>query len=103
MQVLENITQFANSHFSQNGRFIQSQSCFVTQQYSLHYLQQSLSSFLSELLEFGLSTTFLKLFFLCLAFSFFSWMTGELLGTLHGDFPLPLMALRLTILVGVFA
>jgi hypothetical protein len=29
-------------------------------------------------------------------------MTGELLGILRGDFSLPLMALRLVILVGVF-
>jgi hypothetical protein len=45
---------------------------------------------------------FLELFFLCLAFSFFFWMTGELVRTLYRNFSLPLMALRLTILVGVF-
>jgi hypothetical protein len=47
----------------------------------LHSLQQSLSSFLSELLVFGFWTIFLKLFFICLAFSFFFWMIGELART----------------------
>jgi hypothetical protein len=35
-------------------------------------------------------------------FSFFFWMIGELVRTLHGDFSLPLMALCVIILVGVF-
>ena len=42
---------------------------------------------------------FLKLLFICLAFSFFFWMIGELVRTPHGDFSLPLLAPSLIILV----
>jgi hemerythrin len=54
MQILDKIVQFSNSHFSQNEHFIQSYSSFVTQQHSVQYLQQSVSPFLSELLELEL-------------------------------------------------
>jgi hypothetical protein len=46
---------------------------------------------------------FLEIILPVFGFNFFFWVTGVLLGTVHGDFSLPLMALLLVVFVGVFA
>ena len=53
LKVLEKVVQFSCSQFSQTEHFIQS-LFFSVHQFTLHYLQQSLSSFLSALIESGL-------------------------------------------------
>jgi hypothetical protein len=79
MQVSEKIMQFWCSNFSHTDHSIH--SCSVTLQCSSHSVQQSLSSYLSELPDFGLCTVSLKLFFAHVAFCVFLWMIGELVRT----------------------
>jgi len=81
MHVSEKIMQFWCSNFSQTDHFIQLHSCLVTQQRSSHSVQQSRSSYLSELPDFGLCTIYLKLFFLHVALCVFLWMICELVRT----------------------
>lgn len=81
MQVSEKFMHFLCSNFSHTEHFTWLHSCSVTQQCFLHSVQQSRSSCLSELSDFGLCAISSKLFFVHVSFCFFLWMIGELVRT----------------------